>query len=68
VAANTSPAILELDPRHDVYIETPHFLDESVAAGTRTPDAGAVTPPAERAPATSSSDDASAGGPGISGS
>ena len=68
VAANTSPAILELDPRHDVYIETPHFLDESVAAGTRTADAGAVTPPAERAPATSSSDDASAGGPGISGS
>ena len=28
VAANTSPAILELDPRYDLYMETPHVFDE----------------------------------------
>ncbi|MES1949899.1 Major facilitator superfamily MFS_1 [Salinisphaera sp. S4-8] len=28
VAANTSPAILELDPRHELYMETPHIFDE----------------------------------------
>jgi len=28
VAANTSPAILELDPRHDLYMDTPHVFDE----------------------------------------
>lgn len=33
VAANTSPAILELDPRHDQYVETPHFFDEQLQAG-----------------------------------
>lgn len=39
VAANTSPAILELDPRHDLYMETPHVFDElhAVHGSTDTP-------------------------------
>lgn len=33
VAANTSPAILELDPRHELYIETPQSFDDRYSVG-----------------------------------
>lgn len=36
VAANTSPAILELDPRHDEYMETPLFAEASAGSDVGT--------------------------------
>jgi MFS family permease len=51
VAANTSPAILELDPRHDHYVETPHdpekweHGDTGAVSASANPDAGNHTLP-----------------------
>lgn len=56
VAANTSPAILELDPRHDHYVETPHdpekweHGDTGAVSASANPDAGDHTLPPSAGP------------------